>query len=51
MNLKYKKVNVTYKTKLLRAQGTCLQCTLLFICTCFPASHSVCIPDTPIPMS
>ena len=46
--LKYKKVNVTYKTKLLRAQGTCMHFTLQYL---FPASDSVCIPDTPIPMS
>jgi len=33
---------------LLRAKGTCLQFTLLFICTCFPTSHSVRIPDMPV---
>ena len=31
MYLKYKKVNVTYKTKLLRAQGTNLHFTLLYL--------------------
>ena len=30
-HLKYKKVNVTYKTKLLRAQGTCMHFTLLYL--------------------
>ena len=29
MYLKYKKMNVTHKTKLLRAQGTCMHFTLL----------------------
>jgi len=31
MYLKYKKVNVTYKTKLLRAQGTCMHFTLQYL--------------------
>ena len=31
MYLKYRKVNVTYKTKWIRAQGTCLQFTVLYL--------------------
>jgi hypothetical protein len=33
MYMKNKKVNVTYKTELLSAQGTCLQFTVLYLFT------------------